>query len=459
MAGLLNNLFGGARRGPGPAHAAEDADFADFAGAPDPTPASISSVTASPAGEQAAFATGLSGLPPYKWYRVWDRVSRQDFVQEAFILPFVIIAILVHVWGTRKNRRIANKWIASHRPLLEQEYAMVGYGGRKAPTAEDVQASGLAQALTSEDLEMPSRLMKQNTAHEYATYATGRQNVAFSDIKLYLYTRHNPFTLVGEYLLSTFFDSFPPPSERMEIITHPFDGKESELVPVEGGKQGREVLEQRKTSSASAYDGFVWAVVHKDGMKRLRDERYDLSLTSTKDHQKLPNWATVMSESAEITEHLLTRTLIDALTSAGDLFDHLIISDQPLDRPNKLDETIPQKKIQLTLKVPSSEAGWNSTRALVSYVLRLPDQLASSAHFRPDVMRKVRQTRDDQTRKLQRADEDEKAEERATKRDREKKEKREAMLKNLTADEQRKYLDKEREKGLRKNQKKVTQRS
>jgi hypothetical protein len=42
-----------------------------------------------------------------------------------------------------------------------------------------------------------------------------------------------------------------------------------------------------------------------------------------------------MSENAEITETLLTPELIKAIEDCGDLFDALVISDQPLERPTK----------------------------------------------------------------------------------------------------------------------------
>ncbi|KAI9804065.1 MAG: hypothetical protein M1825_001466 [Sarcosagium campestre] len=437
---------------------ASDDDFADFAGAPDPSPASAPPLGVSQAGVPAAFATAGSSAVPYTaWYRVWERSSPKDFVQEAILLPFLVLAILVHFWGTKKNRRIAQRWITAHQPLLEEEYAVVGYGGPRPPSVEDVQASGLQQALASESVLESSEVLKQRTALEYSTYASGRQNVAFSDVRIYLYNRHNPLSLLMEYAVSTFFDTFPTPSERLDLVSYLFDGKEDEMVPVGGGQLGREVKEQRKASSASRYDNFVWAVVHKEGMKRLRDERYDISLTGTKDHPKLPSWATVMSENAEITEHLLTPELISAVESAGDLFGHLIISDQPLDKPLNLDDTVPQKRIFLTLRLPSSPEDYSKTRPIFAYTLRLPDLLVSVAHFRPDVMKKVRQTRDEQIRKLRRAAEDEQAEERAVRRDREKKEKREATLKGMSAEEQRKYLEKEREKGQRKNQKRMTQ--
>jgi len=106
-----------------------------------------------------------------------------------------------------------------------------------------------------------------------------------------------------------------------------FDGNESKLAPsLLGEGKGQE-------KSSSSYDGFVWAVVHKESMKVLRDGRYDLSLTTTRDHAKLPDWATVMSENAEITETLLTSELQQAISTAGEALEALIITDQPIDKP------------------------------------------------------------------------------------------------------------------------------
>jgi len=73
-------------------------------------------------------------------------------------------------------------------------------------------------------------------------------------------------------------------------------------------------------------------------------------------------------------------------------------------------------------------------------------------------LRKVRTTREDTIRKLQKADEEEKAEERNLEREKAKKLKRDLELKGLDAKGQKKYLEKEKEKELRKNQKKMTSR-
>ena len=177
-------------------------------------------------------------------------------------------------------------------------------------------------------------LLKEKTAAEYHGYATGRQNVAFLDIKIALYKRYNPATLMVEAAMGFFFDSVPMPEEKITATMYAFDGREGETVPAKSQEQLDAIQAQAKTKS-SVYDPFVWAVVHKEQMRSLRDSRYDLSLTSTKDNAKLPVFATVMSESAEITDLLLTPELIKAVETAGDAFEALIITDQPLDKPSR----------------------------------------------------------------------------------------------------------------------------
>jgi len=258
-------------------------------------------------------------VPYTRWYKVWERTSPRDFVQEAFIIPFILIIVAVHIWGTRTNRKKAKQWVASHAPILSQEFAVVGFGGRKASGLEDVQ---------SESAELPGDLLKEKAANEYITYATGRQNTAFVDIKLTLLKRYNPLIQYGEAAMGFLFDSMPATEERMEATIYAFDGHEKDLVPKRQGDEGR-------GSEKSGFDGFVWAIVHKDMMKRLRDERYDLSLTSTKDHPKLPAWATVMSEASEITETLLTPEMIKAVEAAGESLEALVVTDMPMDQPKK----------------------------------------------------------------------------------------------------------------------------
>ena len=257
----------------------------------------------------SGFGTGLAGRPYTKWYRVWERVTIADFYQELFIIPVIIVVILVNLWGSNANKKRAAQWAELHLPHLEQEFAAVGFGAKRADG-------------------QPGLLWKEKSKNEYITYATGRQNVAYLDVKLTLYKRYNPLIWLGELAASFFVDSYDAPEERLEATAYAFDGRERSLVAA----QAQNASSQHKDST---FDGFVWAIVHKDKMRKLRNDRYDISLAVQKDHPKLPQWATVMSESAEITEALLTPELIKAVTAAGDDLEALIVTDQPVDAPRK----------------------------------------------------------------------------------------------------------------------------
>lgn len=393
---------------------------------------------------------------------MWERTSLADFYQELFIIPIILVIVLVNIIGTRANRSRAKKWASTYLPMLDSEFASVGFGGRKSLRVGDVKEDGIAQAVTG-STDVPADLLKEKSKSEYVAYATGRQNVAWLDIRISLYKRNNPLAWFGELATSFFTESFPAPAERVEATAYCFDGKEKTLLPM------------APASKDSTYDGFVWAIVHKDKMRTLRDERYDISLTSTKDHPKLPQWATVMSESAEVTEAMLTPDLIKAVTDAGEDLEALIITDQPIDAPKKyayptmprkhpnpsltlsphrLDDLVPRKRIYLSMRLNPKPA----STSLFATFLRLPDHLVSTAHFRPEALRKVRATREEEARKLRKLDDEEKAEERRVAAEKLKKEERDRRLGKMSAEEQRKFLQKEKEQENRKMTKKRTQR-
>lgn len=406
-------------------------DFADFADAPAPAPAAFEST----AGGATLGGPVPTGVPYTKWYNIHERYGLSDFKAEGVILAVIAVVFTLHFIGTKLNRAKARAWIKAHAPVLTSEFAVVGFGGTSKPDQD------------------PEKLMKAKSLFEYATYATGRQNVAFLDAKISLKKRFNPIMTFIETAMGFFFDSFGTPEDSIEVIIYPFDGKEAQIVPAMPG-----AAELRAKDSKSSFDGFVWAIVNKDRMKQLREERYDLSITFTKDHAKLPLWATVMSESAEVTETLLTNELAAAIKQAGELFDYIIVTDQPVIKPTTMDETIPRKRLCLRYRLPSSNS-YDDLVPLLSYFVRIPDHLASSAHFRPEVLRKIRTVRDENVKHIQKAAEEEKAEERQAERDRAKKAKRDAELNALDAKAQKKFLEREREKELRKSAKKQTVRA
>lgn len=448
MADVVKNFFGGAKAPEKPAPA--DSDFADFASdVPDPSPAPFS-----PNVKAGATLGGSqpTAVPYTKWYNVHERHSLSEFRNEGWIMLSIVVVVVLHLFGARLNRNKARSWMKAHVRPLASEFALVGYGGVAADVAEK-EGDELIEALQQANESKGSALLKEGSLFEFATYATGRQNVAFMDVKMTLIKRFNPFVSVPEMLLSFFIDSLPAPEDSVTAIIYPFDGKESMIVPSMPG-----AAELRAKDAKSGYDNFVWALVNKDRMKQLREERYDVSITYTKDHPKLPAWLSVMSESAEITDALLTPQLIDAAKQAGDLLDYIIVTDQPVDKPTTIDETTPRKRLFIKYRLPGDN-NYESLLPLFSYFLRMPDHLVQVAHFRAEVLRKVKSVRDEAVRQIQKASEEEKNEERALEREKLRKAKRDAELNALDAKAQKKYLEKEREKQMRKSNKRVTTRA
>ena len=382
-------------------------------------------------------------------------MTPRDFYQEIFLLPMLAVLLTINQVGAAMNRRRAAAWLAARLPLLEAEFAHVGFTGGAGAAGDNA---------APREVLAGGPLLRQNTNHEFVAYATGRQNVASLDLKLTLYKRHTPFLWLLEVVLAFFFESVAAPVEKMEATASVFDGKEKALAPDVAGP-----------TPSSAYDGFVFAIVHKDRMKKLRADRYDLSLTTTREHEKLPDWASVMSENAEITDSLLTPELLAAVHECGEDLDALIISDQPTDAPEtyvpaplshrppsltmhrvrSLDDLVPKKRVYLCMRL--SDAA--HAQALFEVFLRLPDRLVDTAHFRAEALRKVRATREDAARRLRKVQEDERAEERRTQAEKSKKEERERKLNNMSAEEQKKFLAREKEAEQRKGAKKRSMRA
>lgn len=111
------------------------------------------------------------------------------------------------------------------------------------------------------------------------------------------------------------------------------------------------------------------------------------------------------------------------------------------------------------MNIPSSASDYAITMPLFKEFLRFADRLVVSGRFRAEVTRKIRNIRESEIKRLRRADEEEKSEERKNAAEKAKKEERERALRGMNADEQRKYLDREREKDSRRSTKKITRRA
>lgn len=120
----------------------------------------------------------------------------------------------------------------------------------------------------------------------------------------------------------------------------------------------------------------------------------------------------------------------------------------------RLDDLVPRKRTSLSVRLNTNAPA----TALFTAFLRLPDQLVSIGRFRPEAMRRIRATREEEMRKIRKQTEEEKSEERKSQSEKLKKQERDSKLSRMSADEQKKFLQKEREAEQRKTMKKRTTR-
>lgn len=127
----------------------------------------------------------------------------------------------------------------------------------------------------------------------------------------------------------------------------------------------------------------------------------------------------------------------------------------------RLADAVSKKRLCLVTRLPSGTdaASYSATVPLFAAFLRLPDVLVNVAHFRPEVVRRLRTTREDASKKIRKLDEDEKTEERRLKSEKDRKKERDDRLKVMNPEQQRKFLEKERALEMRRGQKKQTRKA
>jgi hypothetical protein len=101
--------------------------------------------------------------------------------------------------------------------------------------------------------------VKEESGQGFISYASGRQNVAWVDLKLRLHRRYNPLSMIGEYIVGFSFESYSASMEKIEASLIPLGGREGRLVPVGGGKLSQHIIEQRNNPSVSGYDNLSLA--------------------------------------------------------------------------------------------------------------------------------------------------------------------------------------------------------
>jgi hypothetical protein len=206
-------------------------------------------------------------------------------------------------------------------------------------------------------------------------------------------------------------------------------------------------------------------------MEKQRRNRWDLTFTKASDNPQLPKETILMSEASDVAESIFkliattnspARNLFSAINNTPH-FRSLIITDQPSERPY---EPIPPNKkerhLHLTLAVPANKTDDNT---LLLAVFDLIDLLSAQSPnqpgyftLRPETKTRLRTRRDTLEVELRKDAEREQREMEDEARRTEKKREKDEAMSGMSGNEQRKALEKEQKRAMRKAQGKMVKR-
>ncbi|VEU23117.1 DEKNAAC104018 [Brettanomyces naardenensis] len=305
----------------------------------------------------AVAATSTSTIQQLANLPFWQRLASYPWQLEIVSLSFMAVYIVFFYIGSKYNQRLVNRFMDSILPTLKDNFFQVGV--------------------------TTTRLLAQDDHQHYTLYASGRLRVESLIARFELQSRQNPFVWIMELVTSQFFDSIDKPEDK---VTFEFK------IDADGSAQ---------------YDDFVWGIVTKDNMNKYRKDNYYLSLTKTSESGKLPAEFVFMNEVPEMNEVLFTKKLPNLLEKSKNLLQLIAITDQPIDKPEKISQLRPTKRIILQLRVPKSKEEVVAAQELLSYVLNeFIDFVVKRGVFRPELTRKCKKTRENEYSKLKRSIED-----------------------------------------------------
>ncbi|KAJ7908343.1 hypothetical protein B0H13DRAFT_2017186 [Mycena leptocephala] len=300
------------------------------------------------------------------------------------------------------NKRKATKWLNAHLPVLQTQFSKPKH-------------------------------WKQDGYSDFFNFSTGRRNVASLHIIFALRPRHDFFQWAFQ-TLRTFVDLQYRPKDDLQLDFKLFPG----------------VL---------AHD-FVWGVVSKDELLAVKNDRWDLTWTKTTENSAVPSKFSVMSEFADVTDGVLKAFPLAKFLEDPKIapyFRSLSITDQPRERPAKpLEPNEREKHIILSLSAPSPSHAAD-TAELVAAMFGLVDSLSKVA-LRPETKTKLKKVREETDKDIKKEAERDKKEEEAEALEAKKAAKRRAeedRIAKLSAGDQKKILERERKRSIRKQQSKV----
>ncbi|KIP10601.1 hypothetical protein PHLGIDRAFT_33815 [Phlebiopsis gigantea 11061_1 CR5-6] len=349
------------------------------------------------------------------------------FQKEALFLSAVLLYIAWYFIGKSYNIKKATTWFEAHLPLYTAQFT------------RPVQPGGLTKDGSS----------------DFFAYSTGRRAISSLHTTITLRPYHDFWQLAYQTLRGI-----------VEITYRAEDEVELEFT----------------FQDSADVPGCIWAIVAKDELKDIKDRRWDLSFARVTESQSLPPSLSVMSEFADITENLLKQhgplSLAKTLADPALLpyFRSLSLTDQPRARPAApLPLAERKRRLILLLTLPPATDA-QATVPLVTAVFQLLDVVAGTGGWgvgrgaggkgaaglaqslRPETRTKLRATREKLEKELLEESSRDQREEEEEKRAAAKKKAVDERLSRLSAAEQKKELEKEKRRMLRKTQGKIAKR-
>ncbi|KAF7971108.1 hypothetical protein HWV62_7182 [Athelia sp. TMB] len=343
----------------------------------------------------------------YRWRFLVFRpdMLKEELRPEMLLVPAVLLYILTVLWGKSINTARAQTWYKTHLPLLTAQFS--------SPTAGGLTADGFS---------------------DFFNFSTGRRYVARLHTTFALRPRHDLLQLAFQFLWSL-----------QDLAYRPTDTLE---------------LDFTLGPDANTAPECVFAVVAKDQLATVKDVRWDLTFARTAENSALPPSFSVMSEYADVTDQVLEKLgLAKMLAAHPEVLPYLrslSITDQPRARPAlPLPAAKREKHIILSLSVPAPQDA-EKTLAFITDLFGLIDGLGQGKlALRAETKVKLKKAREDVDKLIKEDAERDDKEDAAAEKLAAKKKAEEERISKLSAAEQKKLIDRENKRALKKSQKKA----
>ncbi|CAA21877.1 ER membrane chaperone for multipass membrane proteins, PAT complex subunit, and TMCO1 translocon subunit (human CCDC47 ortholog) [Schizosaccharomyces pombe] len=282
---------------------------------------------------------------------MFKHVDWRDFRLEFVILACFFLYVFSFITQKKKNQKIASRWYGSLQSSFRQQFAQYGPGPNSSPIIYD-------------------------SPTEFSSYLTGRLNVKNVYTTLQLFPRQDllaySLNQIVEILLGNVMSSVLPVADRFQF----------DLTLADQNLKA---------------ERFVFAIVHKDCMRILREIRYDLSFTRISSSPYLPETHVLMSENNECSQAIFEiPEFMSSINECIENLEYFIVTDQPSVPPATEKDYVTKPRIEASIrikKITSLSGLSNATGSALFNSLLLVADSCPKFQWRPEVSKKLTSAR------------------------------------------------------------------